>query len=354
MVIAYDEQTVQNYMKEAVVYSQERPVLVDRFLENAIEVDVDALCDGEDVLIGGIMEHIEEAGVHSGDSSCVLPAATIPPEQLKTIRDYTFRMAKALNVIGLMNVQYAIHNNKVYVIEVNPRASRTAPYVSKATGVPLAKIAVGLMVGKKLRDYDFGSGILEVKKNCVKSPVFPFVKFPGVDPILGPEMRSTGEVMGVGESFGEAFAKAQISAGQALPEKGAVFISVNRRNRQEGLTVARKFADLGFVIYATRGTASALRAADIECKVAFKVNEGRPNVVDLIKGGQVDLILNTPAGSHSFDDEKVIRRAAMTKNIPCITTISGARAAADGIAALRTNIAQVYSLQQLHAETMAP
>ncbi|MBH00211.1 MAG: carbamoyl phosphate synthase large subunit [Solibacterales bacterium] len=354
MVIAYDEQTVQNYMKEAVVYSQERPVLVDRFLENAIEVDVDALCDGEDVLIGGIMEHIEEAGVHSGDSSCVLPAATIPPEQLKTIRDYTFRMAKALNVIGLMNVQYAIHNNKVYVIEVNPRASRTAPYVSKATGVPLAKIAVGLMVGKKLRDYDFGSGILEVKKNCVKSPVFPFVKFPGVDPILGPEMRSTGEVMGVGESFGEAFAKAQISAGQALPEKGAVFISVNRRNRQEGLTVARKFADLGFVIYATRGTASALRAADIECKVAFKVNEGRPNVVDLIKGGQVDLILNTPAGSHSFDDEKVIRRAAMTKNIPCITTISGARAAADGIAALRANIAQVYSLQQLHAETMAP
>ena len=353
MAIAYDEQTVQNYMREAVVYSQERPVLVDRFLENAIEVDVDALCDGEDVLIGGIMEHIEEAGVHSGDSSCVLPAVTIPPEQLKTIRDYTFRMAKALNVIGLMNVQYAIHNNEIYVIEVNPRASRTTPYVSKATGVPLAKIAAGLVVGKKLRDYGFESGVLEVKKNYVKSPVFPFAKFPGVDPILGPEMRSTGEVMGVGESFGEAFAKAQISAGQALPEKGAVFISVNRRNRQGGLTAARKFADLGFVIHATRGTASALRAADIECKVAFKVNEGRPNVVDLIKGGQVDLILNTPAGSHSFDDEKVIRRAAMTKNIPCITTISGAKAAADGIASRRTNIAQVYSLQQLHAKTIA-
>ncbi len=353
MVIAYDEQTVKNYMREAVVYSQERPVLVDRFLENAVEVDVDALCDGEDVLIGGIMEHIEEAGVHSGDSSCVLPAASIPLEQLETIRDYTFRLAKALKVIGLMNAQYAIHNGDVYVIEVNPRASRTTPYVSKATGVPLAKIAVGLMVGKKLRDYGFESGVLEVKKNCVKSPVFPFNKFPGVDPILGPEMRSTGEVMGIGESFGEAFAKAQISAGSALPESGAVFITVNRRNREEGLEVARKFADLDFTIHATRGTASALRAAGIPCKVAFKVNEGRPNVVDLIKGRQVGLVVNTPAGAHSFEDEKVIRRAAMMQNVPCITTLSGAKAAADGIAARRARPVQVYSLQQLHAEEPA-
>ena len=353
MVIAYDEQTVRNYMHEAVVYSQERPVLVDRFLENAVEVDVDALCDGEDVLIGGIMEHIEEAGVHSGDSSCVLPAASIPPEQLETIRDYTFRLAKALNVIGLMNAQYAIHNGDVYVIEVNPRASRTAPYVSKATGVPLAKIAVGLMVGKKLRDYGFKSGVLEVKKNYVKSPVFPFNKFPGVDPILGPEMRSTGEVMGIGETFGEAFAKAQISAGSALPESGAVFISVNRRNREEGLAVARKFADLDFTIHATRGTASALRAGGIPCKAAFKVNEGRPNVVDLIKGRQVGLVVNTPAGAHSFEDEKVIRRAAMMQNVPCITTLSGAKAAADGIAARRAGMVQVYSLQQLHATELA-
>ena len=353
MVIAYDEQTVRNYMHEAVVYSQERPVLVDRFLENAVEVDVDALCDGEDVLIGGIMEHIEEAGVHSGDSSCVLPAASIPPEQLETIRDYTFRLAKALNVIGLMNAQYAIHNGDVYVIEVNPRASRTAPYVSKATGVPLAKIAVGLMVGKKLRDYGFKSGVLEVKKNYVKSPVFPFNKFPGVDPILGPEMRSTGEVMGIGETFGEAFAKAQISAGSALPESGAVFISVNRRNREEGLTVARKFADLDFTIHATRGTASALRAGGIPCKAAFKVNEGRPNVVDLIKGRQVGLVVNTPAGAHAFEDEKVIRRAAMMQNVPCITTLSGAKAAADGIAARRAGMVQVYSLQQLHATELA-
>ena len=353
MVIAYDEQTVRNYMHEAVVYSQERPVLVDRFLENAVEVDVDALCDGEDVLIGGIMEHIEEAGVHSGDSSCVLPAASIPPEQLETIRDYTFRLAKALNVIGLMNAQYAIHNGDVYVIEVNPRASRTAPYVSKATGVPLAKIAVGLMVGKKLRDYGFKSGVLEVKKNYVKSPVFPFNKFPGVDPILGPEMRSTGEVMGIGETFGEAFAKAQISAGSALPESGAVFISVNRRNREEGLAVARKFADLDFTIHATRGTASALRAGGIPCKAAFKVNEGRPNVVDLIKGRQVGLVVNTPAGAHAFEDEKVIRRAAMMQNVPCITTLSGAKAAADGIAARRAGMVQVYSLQELHATELA-
>ena len=272
---------------------------------------------------------------------------------LETIRDYTFRLAKALNVIGLMNAQYAIQNGKVYVIEVNPRASRTAPYVSKATGVPLAKIAVGLMVGKKLRDYGFGSGVLEVTKNYVKSPVFPFDKFPGVDPILGPEMRSTGEVMGIGETFGEAFAKAQISAGQALPESGAVFISVNRRTREEGLAVARKFADLGFTIHATRGTASALRATGIECEVVFKVNEGRPNVVDLIKGRQVGLVVNTPAGAHAFDDEKVIRRAAMLHNVPCITTLSGARAAADGIRARRADTVQVYSLQQLHATEIA-
>ncbi len=349
MVIAYDEQTVESYMREAVVYSQERPVLVDRFLEDATEVDVDALCDGDEVLIGGIMEHIEEAGVHSGDSSCVLPAASIPDEQLETIRDYTVRLAKSLNVIGLMNVQYAIQNGKVYVIEVNPRASRTVPFVSKATGVQLAKIATGLMVGRNLSDYGLSGGALPVAKNCVKSPVFPFNKFPGVDPILGPEMRSTGEVMGIGDSFGEAFAKAQLSAGQALPESGSVFVSVNRRNRPEGIEVAKKFAELGLPLYATRGTAFALRAAGLDCKVVLKVNEGRPNIVDLIKGRKVDLIINTPAGVHSFKDEKVIRRAAMQQNVPCITTLSGAKAAAGGMAARRTRSLQVRSLQELHA-----
>jgi len=349
MVIAYDEATVNSYMREAVVYSQERPVLVDRFLENATEVDVDALCDGDEVLIGGIMEHIEEAGIHSGDSSCVLPSASIPEEQLATIRDYTVRLAKALNIRGLMNIQYAIHRGKVYVIEVNPRASRTVPYVSKSTGYPLAKIAVGLMVGKKLRDYDLPEGVLPVHKNCVKSPVFPFSKFPGVDPILGPEMRSTGEVMGIGETFGEAFAKAQLSAGSALPDKGAVFVSVTEPERAEGLDVARKFAALGFKIYATRGTAFAMRVAGIECTVGLKVNEGRPNIVDLIKDRQLNLIVNSPAGARSFQDEKTIRRAAMQHQIPCMTTLSAARAAAQGIAARREHPARVESLQELHA-----
>src|ERR1017187_3866497 len=263
MVIAYDEETVREYMREAVSFSQDRPVLIDRFLEDATEVDVDALSDGEDVLIAGIMEHIEEAGVHSGDSSCVLAAQSIPRQQLDTIEDYTVRLAKALHVIGLMNAQYAIQNGTVYVLEVNPRASRTVPYVSKATGVPLPKIAVGLMLGKKIRDFTDATGVLAVPQVFVKSPVFPFNKFPGVDPALGPEMRSTGEVMGVGANFGEAFAKAQIGAGTPLPEKGTVFISVNEHHKPEAVAVARKFAALGFQLVATRGTAAVLRAAGL-------------------------------------------------------------------------------------------
>jgi carbamoyl-phosphate synthase large subunit len=257
MVIAYDEEMVREYMREAVRFSQDRPVLIDRFLEDATEVDVDALSDGEDVLIAGIMEHIEEAGVHSGDSSCVLPAQSIPRRQLDLIEDYTVRLAKALHVIGLMNVQYAIKDGIVYVLEVNPRASRTVPYVSKATGVPLPKIAVGLMLGKRIRDFTDATGVLPVPQDFVKSPVFPFNKFPGVDPALGPEMRSTGEVMGVGANFGEAFAKAQISAGTPLPDKGTVFISVNEHHKPEAVDVARKFVALGFQLVATRGTAAA-------------------------------------------------------------------------------------------------
>jgi len=349
MVIAYNAATIENYMREAVLYSQERPILIDRFLEDAVEVDVDALCDGDEVLIGGIMEHIEEAGVHSGDSSCVLPSATIGEEQLATIRDYTVRLAKATNVIGLVNIQYAIHSGKVYVIEVNPRASRTVPFVSKATGFPLAKIAVQLMLGKKLADIPgLPKGELPTRKNCVKSPVFPFNKFQGVDPILGPEMRSTGEVMGVGDTFGEAFDKAQLSAGNPLPDDGAVFISVNSRQKADALVTAKKFADLGFQIYATRGTAAHFRAAGIDCKVVFKVNEGRPNLVDLIKDRQVNLIINTPAGATAFDDEQAIRRAAIQHQIPCITTLSAGRAAAEGIEARRNAGIQVRSLQDLH------
>ena len=350
MVIAYNAETIDSYMREAVLYSQERPILIDRFLEDATEVDVDALCDGESVLIGGIMEHIEEAGVHSGDSSCVLPSQTLTDEQLATIRDYTVRLARALNVVGLMNIQYAIHRGKVYVIEVNPRASRTVPFVSKATGVPLAKIAVGLMLGKKLTDYpNLPAGELAVNKICVKSPVFPFNKFLGVDPILGPEMRSTGEVMGIGDSFGEAFSKAQLSASNPLPDAGMVFLSVNSRQKPDAIPVARQFAELGFAICATRGTAEALRAAGIECKTVFKVNEGRPNVTDLIKDHAVSLIINTPAGAHAFEDERAIRRAAVQYQIPCITTLSAGRAAAEGIAARRREPIQVRSLQELHA-----
>jgi carbamoyl-phosphate synthase large subunit len=354
MVIAYDDETIERYMREAVVYSQSRPVLIDRFLEDATEVDVDCVSDGQDVLIAGVMEHIEEAGVHSGDSSCVLPAIGIGAEQLDTIKDYTIRLARRLHVVGLMNAQYAIQNGKVYVLEVNPRASRTVPYVSKATGVPLARLAVRLMTGSTLRAEGYGSGTLEPKQFCVKSPVFPFHKFPGVDPILGPEMRSTGEVMGVGDNFGEAFAKAQLSAGQALPERGAVFLSVNDRQKPEAVEVARKFAELGFSIVATRGTAFTLRAAGIACKTALKVNEGRPNAVDLIKAGELSLIINTPAGAHSFFDEKSIRRAAVTHRVPCITTLSGAKAAASGIAALRERAARVWSLQELHRQPTLP
>ncbi|MBZ5619083.1 MAG: carbamoyl-phosphate synthase large subunit [Acidobacteriia bacterium] len=353
MVIAYDEEMVRQYMREAVTFSQERPVLVDRFLEDATEVDVDALADGEDVLIAGIMEHIEEAGVHSGDSSCVLPPQSLPEKNIRTIEDYTVRLAKALHVIGLMNVQYAIQNGVVYVLEVNPRASRTVPYVSKATGVPLPKIAVGLMWGRTLKDYTHltggrTSGTLPVPQHFVKSPVFPFNKFHGVDPALGPEMRSTGEVMGVGANFGEAFLKAQISAGSQLPERGTVFISVNDHHKPDGVEVARRFAALGFKLVATRGTAAALRNAGLACKTVLKVNEGRPNAVDLLKGGSVQLAIYTTTGAPAFHDEKAIRRSAVTYRVPCITTMSGARAAADAVAARLRDPIRVWSLQEIH------
>ncbi|HEY1757470.1 MAG TPA: carbamoyl-phosphate synthase large subunit [Bryobacteraceae bacterium] len=351
MVIAYDEDTVRRYMHEAVVFSQDRPVLIDRFLEDATEVDVDAIADMEGtVLIAGIMEHIEEAGVHSGDSSCVLPATSLAPETLASIRSYTERLARALNVIGLMNVQYAVKDGTVYVLEVNPRASRTAPYVSKATGVLLPKIAVGAMLGKRISDFTDAKGELTVPQYFVKSPVFPFNKFPGVDPALGPEMRSTGEVMGVGENFGEAFAKAQLGAGTPLPDKGRVFLSVNDRDKAAAVVLAGRFVELGFEIAATRGTAEMIRAAGHPVKVVFKVNEGRPNAVDLLKGGSLSLVVYTGAtGAHAFADEKAIRRNAVTYRIPCITTMSGARAAVEAIASRRRDPLRVWSLQEIHS-----
>jgi carbamoyl-phosphate synthase large subunit len=355
MVIAYDDDSIIRYMKEAVEYSQERPILIDHFLEDATEVDVDALSDGEDVVIAGIMQHIEEAGIHSGDSSCVLPPVDIPQHQLATMRDYSFKLARALRVIGLMNIQFAIQRDKVYVIEVNPRASRTVPYVSKATGVPLAKIAARVMTGRKLREFlpehvERGS-VLDTGNNYyVKSPVFPWNKFPGVDTVLGPEMKSTGEVMGVADNFGEAFAKAQIAAGQVLPSNGTVFISVNSRDKANIPALAQRFLDLGFAIVATHGTADTLDQAAIVCERVYKVKEGRPNVVDLIKGGKIQLIINTPYGVDPFFDEKAIRRAAVTHRIPTITTLAAARAAADGIAATQRGEINVKALQHLHAE----
>jgi carbamoyl-phosphate synthase large subunit len=354
MVIAYDEEMVRRYMREAVVFSQARPVLIDRFLQSATEVDVDALRDQDGaVLIAGIMEHIEEAGVHSGDSSCVLPPQGLSDAVLATIQDYTAKLARALQVVGLMNVQYAIKDGEVFVLEVNPRASRTVPYVSKATGVPLPKIAVGLMLGKKLADFPHltggrTSGVLSVPQVFVKSPVFPFAKFPGVDPALGPEMRSTGEVMGVGANFGEAFGKAQLSAGSPLPENGAVFISVNDRDKAAAVQVAAKFAEFGFTLAATRGTAAMLQAAGLKVKTVFKVNEGRPNAVDLLKAGSLKLVIYTTTGGYSFSDEQAIRRAAVAYRVPCITTLSGARASAEAIASRRRDPIRVWSLQEIH------
>jgi carbamoyl-phosphate synthase large subunit len=369
MVIAYDDESVIRYMKEAVEYSQERPVLLDRFLEDAVEVDVDALSDGEDVVIGGIMQHIEEAGVHSGDSSCVLPAVDIPEPVLATMREYTFRLARALKVVGVMNVQYAIqrrsprnaeqdasqNGDKVYVLEVNPRASRTVPYVSKATGVPLAKVAARLMTGRKLREFlpenieraaDLDTG------HCyyVKSPVFPWSKFPGVDTVLGPEMKSTGEVMGVADNFGEAFAKAQVAAGHRLPVQGAVFISVADRDKPHVVEIARRFVELGFRLVATIGTAQVLEDAGLAVERVYKVKEGRPNVVDLIKGDRIQLVINTPHGADPWFDEKAIRRAAIAHHVQSITTLAAARAAAEGIAALQRGETNVRDLQQLHAQ----
>jgi len=358
MMICYDDASVEQYMREAVEYSQERPVLIDHFLESATEIDVDALCDGQDVVIAGIMQHIEEAGIHSGDSSCVLPSVDIPQHVLKTLRDYTFRLARALNVIGLMNVQYAIQRDKVFVIEVNPRASRTVPYVSKATGVPLAKIAARLMTGRKLREFlpdnieraaDLDTGSFYY----VKSPVFPWGKFPGVDTVLGPEMKSTGEVMGVADNFGEAFAKAQLAAGQMLPTSGRVFLSANDRDKPFIAEVAARFVELGFSLVATHGTAKLIEDAGLQVERVYKVKEGRPNVVDLIKGERIHLIVNTPHGIEPWFDEKAIRRAAVMARIPTITTLSAARAACDGIAALQRGEATVYALQQLHAERTA-
>jgi carbamoyl-phosphate synthase large subunit len=353
MAIVYDVSTLDRYMATAVDVSHDRPILIDRFLERAKELDVDCVADRTGaVVIGGVMEHIEEAGIHSGDSSCVVPPARVSEKHLATIRDYSRRIATALKVVGLMNVQYAIKDDTVYVLEVNPRASRTVPYLSKATGVPLAQVAARVMAGKTLTELGIVDD-LEPAGVFVKSPVFPFVRFPGVDTILGPEMKSTGEVMGGAGSFGLAFVKAMLGAGQRLPDAGTVCISVNNEDKAQVLPIARALAELGFDIVATRGTAAYLRAHAIDCDVIYKVNEGRPSLADEIVNRKIAMVINTPLGRESFFDDKAVRRAAMMASVPCITTITGAAAAVDAIRALRTEGLDVRSLQDYYASVGA-
>ena len=350
MAIVYDETTLDEYMRSAVDVSPDKPILIDKFLENAAEFDVDALADAETCVIAGIQEHIEEAGIHSGDSSCVLPPFKIAEEHIETMRHYTRRLAKALNVCGLMNIQFAIRDNRVYVIEVNPRASRTVPFVSKATGVPLAKIASLVMAGQPLKEFNLPAELSVGERFFVKSPVFPFKKFPGVDPVLGPEMHSTGEVMGVGDTFGEAYAKAMQGAGLELPTGGTAFISVNEPDKGIAAILARRLSRLGFTLMATVGTARRLREIGVEVESVFKVNEGRPNIVDYIKRGDIALIINTPLGRASHYDEQAIRRAALQYNVPCVTTMTGAQALVEAIAAkLSEEMVSVRSLQEIHA-----
>ena len=349
MAIVYDPGALDRYMTEAVDASPEHPILIDKFLEDAFELDVDAVADTTGaVVIGGVMEHIEQAGIHSGDSSCVVPPYLVPERHLEVIRNYTRRVARALKVVGLLNIQFAIKDDTVYILEVNPRASRTVPYLSKATGVPLAKTAARVMVGRSLAELGLVDD-LDVAGVFVKTPVFPFVRFPGVDTILGPEMKSTGEVMGGASSFGAAFAKAQLAAGQRLPNAGRAFISVNDDDKPNTLPIARDLAELGFALVATRGTAAYLRAHDLEADVVFKINEGRPHVGDRLLNRELDLVINTPLGRESFFDDLTVRRIATMLGVPCITTLTGASATVSAIRALRSEELSVLPLQEYHA-----
>jgi carbamoyl-phosphate synthase large subunit len=347
MEIVHDEEGLRTYLAHAVQASEERPVLIDKFLEDAIEIDVDAIADGQTVVIGGIMEHIEEAGVHSGDSACSLPPHSIPGETVREIARQTKALARELRVVGLMNVQFAIQKGEIYILEVNPRASRTIPFVSKAIGVPLAKLAAKVMGGRKLADLGFTEDVLP-RHVCVKEAVFPFIKFPDVDTILGPEMKSTGEVMGVDVNFGRAFAKAQIAAGMMLPREGKVFISVRDEDKNGVLPAARMLHDEGFRIVATGGTAHFLSRNDIPVETVLKVNEGRPHAADLIKNGEIALVINTPLGAQSKADSFYIRRTALVYNIPYFTTLAAARAVAHAISHLIKEDLSVRSLQEYH------
>ncbi len=353
MEIVHEQQDLERYMREAVKVSNDSPVLLDRFLNNATEVDVDCLADGETVFIGGVMEHIEQAGVHSGDSACSLPPYSLSADVIAEIKRQTGMMAKALNVSGLMNVQFAIQGGDVYVLEVNPRASRTVPYVSKATGLQLAKIAARAMAGQTLAAQGITKEVVPPYFS-VKEAVFPFVKFPGVDTILGPEMKSTGEVMGVGASFGEAFVKSQLAAGVRLPESGTVFISVKNQDKPRAVEVARGLHALGFKLVATRGTAAEIEAAGIPVQRVNKVTEGRPHIVDMVKNGEISLVINTvEERRNAIVDSRTIRTQSLAARVTFFTTIAGARAAVEGMQYLRQGLGlQVYPLQELHASLL--
>jgi carbamoyl-phosphate synthase large subunit len=349
MEIVYEESMLEKFIVEAARVSGEHPVLIDKFLEDAIEVDVDLIGDGQTFVIGGIMEHIEEAGIHSGDSAMTLPTYTLSKELLDKVRVATIKMARELNVLGLMNVQYAIKDDKVYVLEVNPRASRTVPFVSKVIGVPLAKLATKVMLGQKLKDLGFTQEIIP-QHVAVKESVFPFNRFPGVDVILGPEMKSTGEVMGIDVDFGRAFVKSQLAAGQKLPRSGNVFISVRDKDKRAIVFIAKKLQDLKFNIYSTSGTAAVLKRNDIAVNILPKIAEGRPNVIDLMKDGKIQMVINTPSGRMPRQDEVKIRSCVINYNIAYTTTISGAQATVNAIEALVKKDLDVKSIQEYHGE----
>lgn len=349
MEIVYSEEMLEGFIASAVKASPEHPILIDKFLEDAVEIDVDAVSDGKDVFIGAIMEHIEEAGIHSGDSACVIPSYSLKAERIEEIREFTTRLAVELKVVGSINIQYAVKDDLVYVLEVNPRASRTVPFVSKTIGIPLAKLATRVIMGKTLKEMGYKDK-QELKHVSIKEAVLPFGRFPEVDTVLGPEMKSTGEVMGIDFSFGKAFAKAEMAADSSLPKEGTVFISVNNRDKQAIIPIARELWKKEFKIIATSGTAEVLSANGIRVSEVLKVREGRPNVVDLIKSGEIDLVINTPWGKGPRGDGYYIRTAAAARGIPCITTISAAAAAVQGINAMADGDLVVRALQDYHTE----
>jgi carbamoyl-phosphate synthase large subunit len=347
MEIVYDESDLESFMERAAEASPERPILIDKYLEDAIEIDVDAVADGEKSVVAGIMEHIEEAGIHSGDSACALPPYSLNDEVIEKIKLYTYQLAKELNVIGLMNIQYAVKNDVVYVLEVNPRASRTIPFVSKATGVQWAKVAAKLMTGMTLKDLGIEREV-EINHIAVKESVFPFNRFSGIDTILGPEMKSTGEVMGIDFTFGAAFCKAQLGAGQDLPSEGNVFMSVKNKDKRNIVFIAKKLFDLGFKVYATKGTGKVLVNNGMEVGFINKVSEGRPHIVDMIKNGDIRFIINTPSGRNPKMDEVLIRASAVQYKIPYTTTLSGAQAVVNAIESMKKGNIRVKALQDYY------